>query len=65
MSDAEQVPREWRFYVQDMIGFAGKVIGYTDGLTQEKLVADDSGSCPRTGAVAAKPAERRRWERSR
>ena len=41
MSDAEQVPREWRFYVQDMIGFAGKVIGYTDGLTQEKLVADE------------------------
>ena len=41
MSDAEQVSREWRFYVQDMIEFAGKVIGYTDGLTQEKLVADE------------------------
>ncbi|MBK7423559.1 MAG: DUF86 domain-containing protein [Propionivibrio sp.] len=26
--------REWRFYLDDMIGFAEKVIAYTDGLDQ-------------------------------
>jgi uncharacterized protein with HEPN domain len=30
MSDANQ--REWRFYLDDMIDFAGKVLAYTDGL---------------------------------
>lgn len=29
MSDA--APREWRFYIDDMIAFAGKVIAYTKG----------------------------------
>ncbi len=33
--------REWRFYLTDMIGFAEKVIAYTDGLDQECFV--DSG----------------------
>lgn len=33
--------REWRFYLDDMIGFAEKVIAYTDGLDQERFV--DSG----------------------
>ncbi len=28
------VVREWRFYLNDMIGFAQKVITYTDGLDQ-------------------------------
>lgn len=37
MSDA--TVREWRFYLDDMIGFAEKVIAYTDGLDQERLVA--------------------------
>ena len=41
MSEGEKVPREWRFYVQDMIEFAEKVISYTNGLTQERLVADE------------------------
>jgi uncharacterized protein with HEPN domain len=27
--------REWRFYVDDMIGFAEKVLAYTDGLGRE------------------------------
>ena len=27
--------REWRFYVQDMLGFAENVITYSDGLTQD------------------------------
>ena len=35
----EPLEREWRFYVADMIGFAEKVVTYTDGLDQEKFVA--------------------------
>jgi uncharacterized protein with HEPN domain len=30
--------REWRFYVSDMIGFAEKVLAYTDGMTQAQFV---------------------------
>lgn len=37
MSDI--APREWRFYLDDMIGFAEKVLAYTDGLNQENFVA--------------------------
>lgn len=37
MFDSSQ--REWRFYVSDMIGFAEKVVAYTDGLDQERFVA--------------------------
>lgn len=37
MSDATQ--REWRFYLDDMIGFAEKVIAYTNGLNQTGFVA--------------------------
>lgn len=37
MSDASQ--REWRFYLVDMIDFAGKVLAYTDGLDQAGFVA--------------------------
>jgi uncharacterized protein with HEPN domain len=33
--------REWRFYLDDMIGFAEKVIADTAGLDQDELV--DSG----------------------
>lgn len=40
MSDAGQDSREWRLYVDDMIGFAGKVLKYTDGLDQAAFVAD-------------------------
>ena len=35
---SELTPREWRFYIDDMISFAGKVITYTDGLDQERFV---------------------------
>jgi uncharacterized protein with HEPN domain len=31
MSDSAQ--REWRFYLDDMIGFAEKVIAYTQGFS--------------------------------
>ena len=36
MSDAATPPppREWRFYLDDMIGFAERVLAYTDGLDQ-------------------------------
>lgn len=37
MSDAAS--REWRFYLDDMIDFTGKVIVYTDGLDQVAFVA--------------------------
>ena len=39
MSDS--APREWRFYLDDMIGFAEKVIAYTTGMDQAGFV--DSG----------------------
>jgi uncharacterized protein with HEPN domain len=37
MSDAAH--REWRFYLDDMINFAGKVVTYTQGLDQKGFVA--------------------------
>lgn len=36
---SESIEREWRFYVDDMIAFAEKVIAYTGGLDQERFVA--------------------------
>jgi len=36
MSDPSK--REWRFYLDDMIEFAGKVLAYTDGLDQAGFV---------------------------
>ena len=36
MSDA--VRREWRFYLDDMIGFAEKVVDYTQNLDQDSFV---------------------------
>ncbi|MBI1195732.1 MAG: DUF86 domain-containing protein [Gammaproteobacteria bacterium] len=38
MSDAS--PREWRFYLDDMIDFAGKVLAYTNGLDQQGFVSN-------------------------
>ena len=40
MSDAESGPREWRFYVQDMIEFCGRVLSNTEGLDQRAFLAD-------------------------
>jgi len=37
MSDSAR--REWRFYLDDMIGFARKVLAYTDDLDQAAFVA--------------------------
>lgn len=36
MSNASQ--REWRFYLDDMINFTGKVLAYTDGFDQVGFV---------------------------
>lgn len=36
MSDA--AGREWRFYIDDMIGFAEAVLAYTEGFDQEAFV---------------------------
>lgn len=36
---SEQPGREWRFYLDDMIGFAEKVSAYTAGLDQDGFVA--------------------------
>lgn len=38
MSDGVQ--REWRFYLDDMIGFAEKVISYTQALDQDGFVSN-------------------------
>ena len=40
MSDASQEPREWRFYVNDMIEFAEKVQLFTDGMDQDTFISD-------------------------
>ena len=39
MSDSSR--GEWRFYLDDMIGFVGKVLAYTDGLDQNGFVANE------------------------
>jgi len=36
---SEDANREWRFYLDDMIGFAEKVLAYTDGFNQSDFVA--------------------------
>jgi uncharacterized protein with HEPN domain len=38
---SDDVQREWRFYLDDMIGFAEKVIAYTQNLDQDGF--DTSG----------------------
>ena len=36
---SDELTREWRFYLQDMIDFGEKVVAYTAGMTQEAFVA--------------------------
>jgi uncharacterized protein with HEPN domain len=36
---SEAAPREWRFYVADMIGFSEKVLAYTVGMDETRFVA--------------------------
>jgi uncharacterized protein with HEPN domain len=35
---SEDATRAWQFYIDDMIGFADKVIAYTTGLDQKRFV---------------------------
>lgn len=37
---SEAAAREWRFYIDDMIAFAEKVVHYTSGLDQPAFVAN-------------------------
>jgi len=37
---SEASPREWHFYIDDMIHFAEKVAEYTSGLDQQSFVAN-------------------------
>ncbi|MDP1693605.1 MAG: DUF86 domain-containing protein [Burkholderiaceae bacterium] len=36
---SDPAAREWRFYIDDMIAFAEKVLAYTDALDQARFVA--------------------------
>ncbi len=38
---SETAAREWRFYLDDMLAFAEKVLIYTEGLDQQRFI--DSG----------------------
>jgi uncharacterized protein with HEPN domain len=40
VSDSSRAPREWRFYIADMIGFASSALSYTEGLSKVEFVAD-------------------------
>ncbi len=40
MSEAHSEERNWRLYLQDMIGFGEKVLAYTDGLEQDAFITD-------------------------
>lgn len=39
MCEQEREPREWRFYVEDMIGCCGRVRDYTAGLDQAVFIS--------------------------
>lgn len=39
MSDPTESKREWGFYLDDMVEFAGKVLAYSKGLDQQEFVA--------------------------
>jgi uncharacterized protein with HEPN domain len=34
----DDASRAWQFYIDDMIGFADKVIAYTNGLDQDRFI---------------------------
>ena len=38
MSESGDTPRDWHFYVQDMIGFCERVLDYTAGLDKDVFV---------------------------
>jgi uncharacterized protein with HEPN domain len=44
---SEPPAREWRFYLDDMVGFAEKVAVYTEGLDPAGSLPADSTTTPR------------------
>ena len=40
MSDSKRPEREWRFYLEDMMGFARRILHYTNRLDQAAFIAD-------------------------
>ena len=40
MSDADRPPREWRFYIADMIEFGENVLSFTDGMDRDTFIGD-------------------------
>jgi uncharacterized protein with HEPN domain len=45
MSDSRTPQREWRFYIQDMMGFAEKCLSYTVGMDQQTFTSAGTISC--------------------
>jgi uncharacterized protein with HEPN domain len=41
MSNAGRNKREWRFYLEDMIGFCLKIKSYTDGMGQTGFIENN------------------------
>ncbi|MYD36721.1 MAG: DUF86 domain-containing protein [Dehalococcoidia bacterium] len=41
MSETRENSRDWRLYVQDMIGFAEKALSYVEGMSQANFLADE------------------------
>ena len=41
MPDSPSLPREWRFYIKDMIEFCEKILSYTDSLEKSGFLAND------------------------
>jgi uncharacterized protein with HEPN domain len=37
---SEQADREWRFYIDDMIGFCQRVASFTQGMSRKDFVAE-------------------------
>jgi uncharacterized protein with HEPN domain len=37
---SDQTDREWRFYVQDMVGFCERVQNFTHGISQNDFVGE-------------------------
>ena len=41
MSESRGGSRDWRLYVQDMIGFGGRALSYVEGMDLEDFLTDE------------------------
>ena len=41
MPDSPSLPREWRLYIEDMIGFCERILTYTEGLDEPAFLSDN------------------------